>query len=166
MKKALIFLVIAACGAAASAADIYLAAADLAVPAPTSVAIPAGGGEADYKDAAIAVLPFVNTSSSTKLDYLELALAKMLVTDLKQSQSLKVVTRDNLDDVLAELKLERSALVDPANAQKVGKLLGADLIVAGSIAAVSNALRLDAHSRRRKSSPRRRWRAPASTRRS
>ncbi|HUV85541.1 MAG TPA: VWA domain-containing protein [bacterium] len=142
MKKVLIFLVITACGAAASAVDVSLAAADLA---PMSVALPAGGGEADYKDAAIAVLPFVNTSSSTKLDYLELALAKMLVTDLKQSQSLKVVTRDNLDDVLAELKLERSALVDPANAQKVGKLLGADLIVAGSIAAVSNALRLDAH---------------------
>ena len=98
-----------------------------------------------YKDAAIAVLPFVNTSQVDRLNYLEGALAKMLVTDLKQSQSLTVVTRDNLDDVLAELKLSRSALVDPVNAQKIGKLLGADVIVAGSIVSVGGALRLDGH---------------------
>jgi Ca-activated chloride channel family protein len=55
------------------------------------------------------------------------------------------VTRDNLEDVLAELKLDRSALVEPANAQKIGKLLGADLIVAGSLVSVSGRLRLDAH---------------------
>jgi len=123
MKKATVFMLMMSC----------------------AVALPAAAADAPYKDAAIAVLPFVNTSSSARLDYLEAALAKMLVTDLKQSQSLKVVTRDNLDDVLAELKLDRSALVEPANAQKVGKLLGADLIVAGSIVAVSNQLRLDAH---------------------
>jgi Ca-activated chloride channel family protein len=144
MKKVLIFLVITACGAAAFGADPSLSVADPAFTAPASYVDPVGGG-GEYNDAAIAVLPFVNTSSSAKLDYLEAALAKMLVTDLKQSQSLTVVTRDNLDDVLAELKLDRSALAEPSNAQKIGKLLGADLIVAGSIAAVSNALRLDAH---------------------
>jgi Ca-activated chloride channel family protein len=131
MKSVLILLLITACGASALE--------------PASFALPAATDDGDYKDATIAVLPFVNTSSSARLDYLEAALAKMLVTDLKQSQRLKVVTRDNLDDVLAELKLELSALVEPSNAQKVGKLLGADLIVAGSIVAVSNALRLDAH---------------------
>ena len=138
MKKATVFILLMSCAAAASAADI-------AVPAPTSVAPPVAAGEADYKDAAIAVLPFVNTSNSARLDYLEAAMAKMLVTDLKQSQSLTVVSRDNLDDVLAELKLDRSALAEPSNAQKIGKLLGADLIVAGSILAVSGQLRLDAH---------------------
>ena len=106
---------------------------------------PAAAADAPYKDAAIAVLPFVNTSNSARLDYLEAAMAKMLITDLKQSRTLTVVTRDNLDDVLAELKLDRSALAEPSNAQKIGKLLGADLIVAGSILAVSNQLRLDAH---------------------
>jgi Ca-activated chloride channel family protein len=137
MKKATVFILLTFCAAAASAADV--------APAPTSVAVPLAAGGADYKDAAIAVLPFVNTSNSARLDYLEAAMAKMLVTDLKQSQSLKVVTRDNLDDVLAELKLDRSALVEPSNAQKIGKILGADLIVAGSILSVSGQLRLDAH---------------------
>ncbi len=116
---------------------VTMAAASLAAATPPAAST--------YEDATIAVLPFVNTSNSARLDYLEAALAKMLVTDLKQSQSLKVVTRDNLDEVLGELKLERSALVEPSNAQKVGKLLGADLIVTGSILSISNALRLDAH---------------------
>ena len=139
MKKATVFILLMSWAVAVSAAD------DIAVPAPTSVSPPVSAGGADYKDAAIAVLPFVNTSNSARLDYLEAAMARMLVTDLKQSQSLKVVTRDNLDDVLAELKLDRSALVEPSNAQKIGKILGADLIVAGSILSVSNQLRLDAH---------------------
>jgi Ca-activated chloride channel family protein len=138
MKQATVFILLTFWAWAASAADVGAAA-------PASVAAPAAAGEAPFKDAAIAVLPFVNASNSARLDYLEAAMARMLVTDLKQSQSLKVVTRDNLEDVLAELKLDRSALVEPANAQKIGKLLGADLIVAGSLVSVSGRLRLDAH---------------------
>ncbi|MGD8719410.1 MAG: VWA domain-containing protein [Candidatus Zixiibacteriota bacterium] len=133
MKNALILILGIACGAASLAG---------ALEPPPSVAAEA---PKDYKDAAIAVLPFVNESNSTRLDYLETALAKMLITDLKQAGHLTVVTRDNLDDVLAELKLDRSALVDPTNAQKIGKILGADLIVAGSLVSVSGSLRLDAH---------------------
>ena len=116
------------------------AAAETTAPAATPAT-----AAADYKDATIAVLPFVNTSSTGRLSYLEDAIPRMLATDLKQSQSLKVVTRDDLDEVLAELKLSRSALSDPANAQKLGKLLGADLLVSGSILEVGTALRFDAH---------------------
>jgi len=126
---------------------LLVAGAAGALEPPPSVAVPVeppatAGPE---EELTLAVLPFVNTSGQTQLDYLEAALAKMLVTDLKQSQKLKVVTRDNLDDVLAELHLDRSALVDPANAQKIGKILGADMIVAGSLVSVPGALRLDAH---------------------
>jgi Ca-activated chloride channel family protein len=98
-----------------------------------------------YAESAVAVLPFVNTSGTDELDYLETAVAKMVTTDLKQSKHLTVVTRDNLDDVLAELKLEKSELTDPINAQKVGKLLNADLIVTGSVLGISGELRFDAH---------------------
>ena len=74
-----------------------------------------------------------------------MAVAKMVTTDLKQSSKLTVVTRDNLDEVLAELKLERSELTDPSNAQKVGKFLNADLIVTGAILEIGGQLRFDAH---------------------
>jgi|GEM_PF-808217 len=98
-----------------------------------------------YLDSAVAVLPFVNTSSGDELNYLETAVAKMVTTDLKQSKHLTVVTRDNLDEVLAELKLERSELTDPLNVQKVGKFLNADLMVTGSVLGISGELRFDAH---------------------
>lgn len=98
-----------------------------------------------YVESTVAVLPFVNTSSGGELDYLETAVAKMVTTDLKQSKHLTVVTRDNLDEVLTELKLERSELTDPLNAQKVGKLVNADLIIAGSVLGINDELRFDAH---------------------
>lgn len=135
MKKALILLLLTAIGAGALATD---AASYVSDPFPTAP------GKL-YANATVAVLPFINNSSSNRLDYLQDAVAKMLVTDLKQSQTLKVVTRDDLDNILAELKLERSALADPANAQKLGKLLGADILVTGSILQIGGSLRFDAH---------------------
>jgi len=99
----------------------------------------------DYKGSSIAVVPFVNTSAGNHLDYLEDAVPKMIVTDLKQSTWLTVVTRDNLQPVLDELKLEASDLVDPAKASEVGKFLNADLILTGSILAIGNELRFDIH---------------------
>lgn len=100
---------------------------------------------ANYSGKTIAVVPFVNTSANHSLDYLSDAVAKMLVTDLKQSAKLTLVTRDNLDKILAENKLSRSELADPKNAQKLGKILGADLIVAGSIISAGGELRFDTH---------------------
>lgn len=100
---------------------------------------------ADYVGKTIAVVPFVNTSTNKALDYLQDAVAKMLVTDLKQTNKLTVVTRDNLDKILSENKLSRSELSDPKKAQKLGKILGADLIVAGSIISSGGELRFDSH---------------------
>lgn len=107
-----------------------------------AVIIPASAE--DYKGASIAVVPFLNTSAGNHLDYLEDAVPKMIVTDLKQSTWLTVVTRD-IQPVLEELKLEASDLVDPAKASEVGKFLNADLILTGSILAIGNELRFDVH---------------------
>ncbi|MCP4230908.1 MAG: VWA domain-containing protein, partial [bacterium] len=101
-------------------------------------------GATDYKGKSIAVAPFVNMSAGDHLDYLEEAVPKMIVTDLKQSTFLTVVTRD-IQPVLEELKLEASDLIDPAKASEVGKFLNADLILAGSILAIGNELRFDVH---------------------
>ncbi len=108
----------------------------------SAAVIPASAGE--YKGSSIAVVPFVNTSAGNHLDYLEDAVPKIIVTDLKQSTWLTVVTRD-IQPVLKELKLEASDLVDPAKASEVGKFLNADLILTGSILAIGNELRFDIH---------------------
>jgi len=93
----------------------------------------------------ITVVPFVNSSGNHSLDYLSDAIVNMLTTDLKQSTKITVVTREDLDKILAENNLSRSELADPQNAQKLGKLLGADVIIAGSFISIGNEMRFDSH---------------------
>jgi len=59
--------------------------------------------------------------------------ADMLVTALVKSGEFIVVERKELDKVLAEQRLGRSGSVTPQTAPAIGKLLGADLLVLGSI---------------------------------
>jgi len=59
--------------------------------------------------------------------------ADMLITALFKSGEFIVVERKELDKVLAEQRLGRSGAVTPQTAPAVGKLLGVDLLVLGSI---------------------------------
>jgi len=57
----------------------------------------------------------------------------ILITELAKSGKFIVVERDKLDKVMAEQKFAMSGAVDPATAAKVGKILGLNAIVTGSI---------------------------------
>lgn len=93
---------------------------------------------------AIAVSPFQNLGKQT-LSPLSKGLAEMIITDLSQVKSLKVVERIQIQAVLNELKLSQSGLVDKTSAPRVGKLLGAGKITTGSFLDVDEErLRLDA----------------------
>lgn len=59
--------------------------------------------------------------------------AEELVTDLVNIGGLDLVERSTLDKVMGELKLNESGAIDPASAKQVGKLVGADAIVTGTI---------------------------------
>ena len=59
--------------------------------------------------------------------------ADMLITALVKSGEFSVVERKELDKVLAEQRLGQSDLVTPQTAPSLGKLLGVDLLVLGSI---------------------------------
>jgi TolB-like protein len=89
------------------------------------------------------VLPFDNRTGEARYDVMEKGLSDMLLTDLASAEGLSVVERARLADVLAEQKLQRSALFDPATALKVGKLAGATHIVTGSLLKADPELRLD-----------------------
>jgi TolB-like protein len=58
-----------------------------------------------------------------------------ITTALVNSGQFNVVERLKLKSVLDELKLTQLGLTDPAGAKKVGKLLGADVILTGTLAA-------------------------------
>jgi curli biogenesis system outer membrane secretion channel CsgG len=57
----------------------------------------------------------------------------ILITELAKSGKFIVVERDKLDKLMAEQKLGMSGAIDPNTAARVGKILGLNAIVTGSI---------------------------------
>ncbi len=78
------------------------------------------------------------------LEPLGRGVSDMLTTDLGASPSLRLVERARIAEVLGELQLQGTAFVDPATAQKVGKGVGASVVVVGSITVAIEGMRIDA----------------------
>ncbi len=86
----------------------------------------------------VAVLDFENNSTSCAWwwcgsQYLGRAAADQLVTHLVKTGKFSVIERDKLDLVLKEQSLSASGGIDPRTAIELGKLLGVQLILTGSI---------------------------------
>jgi curli biogenesis system outer membrane secretion channel CsgG len=79
----------------------------------------------------IAVLPLRELDGQPTI--LGTYIAEELITGLVQLGSFDVVERQLLDKLLGEQKIEQTGAIDPATAKKVGKILGVDAIVTGSI---------------------------------
>jgi curli biogenesis system outer membrane secretion channel CsgG len=62
----------------------------------------------------------------------------MLVTDLVKDGSFSVIERKALDKLLTEQNFSNSNRADPNSAAKIGKLLGVDAIIVGSITEFGN----------------------------
>ncbi|MCA9517718.1 MAG: hypothetical protein KC635_22415, partial [Myxococcales bacterium] len=116
----------------------------LAALAVALVASAAGSARAADGKLTLAVSDFDNHAASAAYGALEKGLADMLVTDLAVADDLQLVEREKLSAVVEELKLGQSGLIDPKTAQKMGRLLGADLVLTGSIVAIEPEMRLDA----------------------
>jgi len=86
------------------------------------------------KKITMAVLYFENNSivDKEKLEPLGKGMASMLITELTKVKAFKVVERERLNDVLAELKLAQTGVIEQSTAQKIGKLLGAQTLLLGS----------------------------------
>lgn len=91
----------------------------------------------------IAIAYFDNTSGVAELEPLRKGLADMLITDLGNVQSLQIVEREKLNQVIDELKLSKSKFIDPRTAQKLGKGLAAELIMTGGYLVQGDQLRVD-----------------------
>lgn len=92
----------------------------------------------------VAILYFDYTGKTAELEVLRKGLAQMLISDLSGASTIRVVERDRLEDILAELKLQGSAKIDPQSAVKMGKLLGAKYLVLGGYFDLQGVLRVDA----------------------
>jgi len=90
----------------------------------------------------IAVMPFQNKGASKDLG--EIILDKMITALFNQGR-FKVIERSQLDKVLQEQQLGASGIVDASTAAELGKGIGVDAIIIGSVAATpSGTLSIDA----------------------
>ncbi len=92
----------------------------------------------------VAVLYFDYSGKDADMAVLKKGLAQMLISDLSSVDGIRLVERDRLEEILAELKLAQSGKIDPATAAKVGKLLGARYMVLGGYFDLMDTLRADA----------------------
>lgn len=94
------------------------------------------GKPSDKPRPGVMVMYFEVSSADPELQLLSKGMAQLLITDLIANSAIKVAEREKLEAVMAELKLQHGGAVDPATAQKLGKMIGAKYIVGGSITQV------------------------------
>ena len=92
----------------------------------------------------VAVLYFDYEGSNAELTQLRKGFAQMLTSDLTEVESIHVVERARLQEVIQEIDLSKSAKFDPSTAARIGKLLGAGYLVLGSYFEVQGHVRFDA----------------------
>lgn len=92
----------------------------------------------------VAVLYFDNTSGEVKLNKLKKGLAGMLISDLSNVNMLDIVERDKLESIIKEQKLSNSKKFDSSTAARLGKLLGAEIILTGAYFEMFGTFRVDA----------------------
>lgn len=101
--------------------------------AKNALVCPDGG---DKEISTIAIMEFDNYSVGKyqeELGYIAKGLADFFEADFSQISDLRVVERDKIDYILKEIALSESGKVSQETAVRAGKLLGAQLMVFGSI---------------------------------
>lgn len=106
---------------------------------PTTASAPAGGASVT-----VAVLQFKNLCGDPSLDWLGIGFAESLCTKLSNVPGIQLVEREQLSKALKELQLQDTAVVDPKTAGKLGKVIGAKVVVVGSFQKAGDALKADA----------------------
>ncbi len=89
-------------------------------------------GLPDEPGLVVCIIDFENLKPHKDLDYLSRAIAESLTSRLAGLGMWRVVERSRLQDVMNELKLRTTDLVDERTIAEIGKILGASHILVGS----------------------------------
>lgn len=98
----------------------------------------AAGPSGESQLITVAVAPFRTEGLDPSLQWLGKSFADALLNRLQKARSVRVVEREFLDQVMAEMKLQSSSLIDEKSAVQVGRILGAKVIVFGSVAVLGD----------------------------
>ncbi len=91
----------------------------------------------------IAVLDFQNLTGREEMKFLEKAISEILITDLTLCDKITIVERSRMQDVLDEMQLALSGVIDEETAVEIGTMAGANAILVGSITVGGEMYRID-----------------------
>jgi len=88
--------------------------------------------EPHMADVIVAILPFKNNSPDKSLDSTGAILSELISAQMSTYKGFKIVERQRLEEVLGELKLAQTGIIDQSTAIQIGKMLGANVMALGS----------------------------------
>ncbi len=92
----------------------------------------------------IGIIEFQSLNEEAKKDILGKVFSEVLTTSFVNSEAFKIIEREQLEKVLKELQLTQTGIIDTAYAKQIGKMVGADAILTGSVIKIGSDLRADA----------------------
>jgi curli biogenesis system outer membrane secretion channel CsgG len=98
----------------------------------------------DSQKIRLAVIEFKEVDSVSQTSNLGTMVSEIFTTEVVNSDAFKIVEREQLKKVLQEHTIVQIGIVDTTQAQKLGKMLGADAIITGSVMKIGQKLRIDA----------------------
>ncbi len=84
-------------------------------------------------ESTVAVCYYKDVSQNKELQGFQKGLAAMVISDLSKIKSLTIVERIRMQALLQEMKLGQTGIVDQKTAPRVGRLIGAENLVVGTL---------------------------------
>ena len=97
------------------------------------------------KPKTIAIMDFGNTTGDKKLTKWGKEYVEHLTLELSRDNRFRLVERKEIEKVFEEINLNLSGYVDPEKAIRIGKILGAQIMVLGVSLEIDSRLRIDIH---------------------
>lgn len=113
-------------------------------PAENAAPAPEAQAPAPTGPVRVCVLKFRNLSGDAALTPLELALSEAVVTDVGDQPGMRLIERGQLDLPMKEQDFTQGARVDPETRARLGRIVGAEVVVLGSFQQAGDVLRISA----------------------
>jgi len=102
----------------------------------SKIVVKEGARLSEDKRLKVAVVDFTNLSGEPAYDAMMEGITANFLNDLQKTGSFRLIERKHMETVLSELKLNMSGLIEPENAKQIGRQLGIDAFVFGSLSSV------------------------------
>ena len=94
--------------------------------------------------ASLLVMPFRNATGEERFDWIRDGLTDLLRSDLAQAKALRIAGSERVGETLAGLGIPQSEESRPASVHRIGKLVGVENVVTGSLMRAGSRFRLEA----------------------